>query len=108
MGTRHTRASRLRAITAVIALYAFVLQAFLGGLMPMAPAGPDGILCLTLDTHGPADAGPFAPAAHHHGDCCTAAQLAAGAAPPQPLATALAWSLRAATRIAWAPASEPS
>jgi hypothetical protein len=108
MGTRHIRASRLRAITAVIALYAFALQAFLGGLMPMTPAGPDGSLCLTLDGGGPADDGPAAPASHHHGDCCTAAQFAAGAEPPRPLARALAWSLRAATRITWAPAAAPS
>ncbi|KAB1075085.1 hypothetical protein [Methylobacterium planeticum] len=108
MGTRHTRARSLRAVTAVIALYAFVLQAFLGGLMPLGAPAPGGVLCLTMDTHGPVDDGPAGPVPHHSGDCCLAAHLAAGAEPPRPPATLLAWSRRAAIRIAWEPVAAAS
>ena len=61
----------LRAVTAVIALYAFVLNAILGGLVPLPASISHGVLCL-----GQADdAGPAMPdSSHaHHQSCCTVA-----------------------------------
>ncbi|MCJ2134585.1 hypothetical protein MKK69_11040 [Methylobacterium sp. J-026] len=71
---------------AVLALYAFVLQAFLGGLMPM-PAAADGI-CAQHSADG-SDFGKAVP--HGHGDCCTAAQVAGTALPPREAPSAVAW-----------------
>ncbi|WP_430913832.1 hypothetical protein [Methylobacterium sp. sgz302541] len=94
---------RLRAITAVIALYALVLQAVLGGMMPAHAAGLDGALCLGLSDGGPApDGGKGLPAApHKHADCCTAAHAPAGAEPPRPLAFGLSWEARPVLRVRW-------
>jgi hypothetical protein len=77
----------LRAVIAVLALYAFVLQAFLGGLMPI-PAAADG-LCAQ---HTVTDAAPGKPLPHHHGDCCTAAQAAGSALPARTVHTPVAWT----------------
>lgn len=62
-----------RAIIAVIALYALVLQAFLGGLVPL-PAPPlGGVIC--AEHSGSSAPDDQAPACHQHA-CCTAAQAA--------------------------------
>ncbi|MEE7491224.1 hypothetical protein ACU4GR_18770 [Methylobacterium oryzae CBMB20] len=70
-----------RAVIAVLALYALLLKAFLGGLMPL-PTAIDG-LCAQ---HSEASAIPGAPVPHGHGDCCAAAQIAGPALPPRPSA----------------------
>ncbi len=80
------RARPLRAVIAVLALYAFVLQAFLGGLMPM-PAAADGICA--QHSAGEPDFGKAA--AHGHGDCCTAAQAVGTALPPREVPATVAW-----------------
>jgi hypothetical protein len=76
----------LRAAIAVLALYAFVLQAFLGGLMPI-PAAADG-LCAQ---HAASDSLPAKPLAHGHGDCCAAAQATGAALPHRAAPAALGW-----------------
>lgn len=94
---------RLRAITAVIALYALVLQAVLGGMLPAHAASLDGLLCSGLSDAGRSGLGDKGtPAgAHKHADCCTAAHAPAGAEPPRPLALVVAWTARPAARIDW-------
>lgn len=86
----------LRAVIAVLALYALLLQAFLGGLMPW-PATTDG-LCAQ---HSDPAAIPEAPVPHRHGDCCTAAQATGPALPPRPAVTALRWAAAADLHPAW-------
>ena len=90
------------AIIAVIALYAFVLQGFLGGLMP-GLVGADGrVLCLSGTTVGPGDPAPDGQALHTHAECCTAAQIAATAMAPQPSSALVAWPVRLTVKIAFA------
>ncbi|MBY0256166.1 MAG: hypothetical protein K2X24_00940 [Methylobacterium sp.] len=90
----------LRAVTAVIALYAFVLNAILGGLVPLPASISHGVLCL-----GQADdAGPAMPdSSHaHHQSCCTVAGPMLQAALPEIDAYAVVWPPRAGqSRIAW-------
>ncbi|WP_244507386.1 hypothetical protein [Methylobacterium phyllostachyos] len=76
----------LRAAIAVLALYAFVLQAFLGGLMPI-PAAADG-LCAQ---HAASDSTPDRPLTHGHGDCCTVAQATGTALPARAALVSVAW-----------------
>lgn len=76
----------LRAVIAVLALYAFVLQAFLGGLMPIA-ATADG-LCAQ---HAAFDSAPEGLPPHGHGDCCKAAQATGTALPPRIAPASAAW-----------------
>jgi hypothetical protein len=89
----------LRAITAVIALYAFVLHAVLSGLVPLPVASAHGILCLGQTD----DAGPGAPdSTHaHHQPCCTVAGPMLQAALPEVAPRAVVWPDRAASRVAW-------
>ncbi len=100
------RAQGLRALTAVLALYALVLQTLLGGIAAL-PTGPGhGILCLQqadgdLDTSGNGSA-PH----HHHAACCTAAPAVAALAAPSPDVTMIAWPERRLERLAWT--SEPA
>lgn len=62
-----------RAIIAVVALYALLLQAFLGGLAPVSPVSAGGVICAEHgDSAVPGDHGP---ACHQHA-CCVAAQAA--------------------------------
>lgn len=77
----------LRAAIAVLALYAFVLQAFLGGLMPI-PAAADG-LCTQ---HAASDSLPDRLPPHGHGDCCKAAQATGTALPPRATVVSVAWT----------------
>ena len=91
-------ASRLRAITAVIALYAFVLQAFLGGLMPAPILGDGHVLCLSSS---PASGDPSPDRPHVHADCCTAVHVAAVALAPGAAAATLAWPRRRVANAAF-------
>jgi hypothetical protein len=77
----------LRAAIAVLALYAFVLQAFLGGLMPL-PAAADGLCAQHAASASIHDRMP----AHGHGDCCTAAQVPGTALPPRVAPALVAWT----------------
>ncbi|MEE7502545.1 hypothetical protein ACLBXO_13345 [Methylobacterium sp. C33D] len=86
----------LRAAIAVLALYALLLQGFLGGLMPL-PTGTDG-LCAQ---HADGSALPGAPVPHDHGDCCTAAQATGPALPPRAAAIGVRWSVAANRHPAW-------
>lgn len=100
MDTRRTRTGGWRAVTAVVALYAFVLQAFLGGLAPL-PAHA-GVLCLgQSDAGAPGGGGPDDAGAVHHHACCTAASVAGGGEQPLPCVTAILWPPRVAARVAW-------
>ncbi|WCS24945.1 hypothetical protein LOK46_28125 [Methylobacterium sp. NMS14P] len=86
----------LRAVIAVLALYALLLQAFLGGLMPL-PTTTDGLCAQHSD--GPAV--PGAPVPHGHGDCCTAAQVTGPALPPRPAAIGVRWAVAVNRHPAW-------
>jgi len=86
----------LRAAIAVLALYALLLQAFLGGLMPL-PKTIDG-LCAQ---HSDGSAVPGAPLPHGHGDCCTAAQATGPALPPRPAAIGVRWAVATNRHSAW-------
>ncbi|MCJ2068029.1 hypothetical protein MKK75_04255 [Methylobacterium sp. J-030] len=77
----------LRAVIAALALYAFVFQAFLGGLMPI-PAAIDG-LCAQ---HAASDTNPDRPLPHGHGDCCTAAQAVGAELPTRIASDIVAWT----------------
>ncbi|MBE7246732.1 MAG: hypothetical protein INR63_17460 [Actinomycetospora chiangmaiensis] len=97
------RAAPLRAVIAVLSLYAFVLQAFFGGLMPMSAAA-DG-LCAQ---HTASDSAPGKTLPQGHGDCCTAVQLGGTALPPRPGFTAITWDARASDRPLYATVDGPS
>ncbi|MCJ2086863.1 hypothetical protein MKK88_12800 [Methylobacterium sp. E-005] len=77
----------LRGVIAVLALYAFVLQAFLGGLMPI-PATAAG-LCAQ---HAASDLVSDRLPAHGHGDCCTAAQATGTVLPARVAPAIVAWT----------------
>ncbi|KQT57635.1 hypothetical protein ASG52_23715 [Methylobacterium sp. Leaf456] len=89
---------RLRGFTAVVALYALVLQALLGGIAALPVAGAPGFLCVA-----PAEAAPEDKPAptQLHAACCTAAGHAPSAAPPPVLARAPAWSAPDAAAPGW-------
>jgi hypothetical protein len=95
-------AATLRAAIAVLALYAFVLQAFLGGLMPV-PAAAEG-LCAQ---HAAGDAAPGKALPHGHGDCCTAAQASATALPARAASAVIVWTTAAASCPTWATTDGP-
>ena len=91
----------LRALTAVAALYALVLQALLGGIAALPVAGAPGLLCAQLadgDGGAPDERHPTPP--HGHAGCCTAASHAPTPAPP-PEAGPAVWPDRSVTRIGW-------
>ncbi|NEU12078.1 hypothetical protein G3T14_08030 [Methylobacterium sp. BTF04] len=94
-----TRTGTLRAVTAVVALYALVLHAFLGGLMPLPSPLHGGALCLGQTDGGGAD--PDTGGVVHHQPCCTVPGLFAKAEDPVLAAAAIVWPPRGATRIAW-------
>ena len=105
MRSAGTRRRTWRAATMVVALYALVLQAVLGGALPAAAAGADGVLCLhQVDAPSPDDR--RAPAPHAHAECCTAAQPAGGAALPRQELSTAAWPSGTGARIAWRPVAE--
>lgn len=80
-------AAPLRAALAVLALYAVLLQTFLGGLMPM-PGPADG-LCAQ---HVQVEQVPGTTVPPGHGDCCTAVQAAGAALPPRANPEPVAWT----------------
>lgn len=79
-----------RATIAVIALYAFVLQAFLVGMLPMAGAQAHGFAELC----SPAGSDGGAPAKHDAKGCCTAACAPLAIPLPTLDVSALAWPRR--------------
>ncbi|MFY9294748.1 MAG: hypothetical protein WAP03_29300, partial [Methylorubrum rhodinum] len=89
---------RLRALTVVVALYALVLQALLGGIAALPVAGAPGLLCAATAEAAPD--GPSSPTPPHAA-CCTAASHTPFAAPPPDLARSPAWSEPDATAPGW-------
>lgn len=80
---------RLRGLIAVVALYALVLQALLGGIATLPVAGAPGLICTApADTAPDGKPAPIQP----HAACCHAAGHAPFAAPPPALTRAPAWS----------------
>jgi hypothetical protein len=99
-GMRMGRSHRAgRAIIGVIALYALLLQAFLGFATPSLALGPDGILC-TVHESGQSDGKPAT--AHKH-ECCLPAHAGAFLPPPDG-ATDLAWRAPVSHILVWRPA----
>ena len=92
-----------RALTSVIALYALVLQALLGGIAALPVADAPASLCAQIGVQaGGETASPDrhpAPDPHYAG-CCTAASHAPVAAPPPPSASGPAWP-EAAAHATW-------
>ncbi len=80
-----------RAIIGVIALYALVLHAFLGALVPLAPRLDGAVLCAEHAAGTPSDEGQ---ACTHHA-CCTQVH-AVTLPPPHTVASIAAWPRRAA------------
>lgn len=96
-----TRRSGLRGVTAVIALYAFVLQAFLGGLLPAPAMGALGVICAGATGTGPGEDDPTKPHPTQHPACCIAAHAVPDASAPGAAATAVAWPARGVLHVAW-------
>ncbi|MDP4006479.1 hypothetical protein [Methylobacterium sp. NEAU K] len=86
----------------MIALYALLLQAFLGFATPArAFALPGEVLCAEHASGGPLDG-----TAHIHAHpCCTLAQVGTLALPTADLVAA-AWPSAPAVRLAWRPEAE--
>ena len=91
----------LRAVTAVIALYAFVLQAFLGGLMPVPAFGTGSPICAASSDAPVGDDAPAQPAHGPHTLCCTAVAAFAAADHPGLTSSAIVWPARIVVRVAW-------
>lgn len=96
MGKTGTMARRLRPITAVVVLYAFVLQGFLGGLLPIRMLDHAGFLCAQAADSARNGEDPIKAPAQHAAACCIAAHVAADATPPLPAMVTLVWPLREA------------
>lgn len=91
-----------RAIIGMVALYALLLQAFLGFATPARAVGlPGAVLC--------AEHGSGAPdnetVAHHAHPCCTLVQAGSVALPVSEPAV-VAWPFAPASRLAWQPEAE--
>lgn len=93
---------RSRATIGLIALYALLLQAFLGYATPAGAVGGTGtVIC----AEHPADASGGGTVAKHVHPCCTVVQAGALALPSlEPVASA--WPSRRAIRLAWRPEAE--
>ncbi|HEX8418291.1 MAG TPA: hypothetical protein VF641_11900, partial [Methylobacterium sp.] len=70
----------------MIALYAFVLQAFLGGLLPAPAMGAFGVICAEV-TGTPGEDDPAKPHPVQQSACCIVAQVAPDVAAPGVAAT---------------------
>ncbi len=91
---------RGRAIIGLVALYALLLQAFLGFATPaQAWVDSDAAICA-----GHASGDPAGPVAHAH-PCCTLVQAGALVLPTVD-PTETGWPVAAETRRAWRPESE--
>lgn len=95
MGEMSTMARRLRPITAVVVLYAFVLQGFLGGLLPIRMLDHAGYLCSQAAETVPDGDGPIKAPPHHAAACCVAAHATLDAGAPLPAMAMAAWPPRA-------------
>lgn len=92
-----TKRGRWRPIAAVIVLYAFVLQAILGGLVPLRMLDHAGYLCSEAVEPGRNGDGPIKVPAHHDTACCTAAHAAPDTGTPLAAASfAIVWPAREA------------
>ena len=102
MRRRQPRTVQCRAILLVVALYALLLQAFLGFATPArALAAADGVLCAE---HAPGDP-EHGPVQIHVHACCTLVQATALALPTA--APAVVASIPApAQHISWRPEAE--
>lgn len=98
-----TMARRLRPITAVIVLYAFVLQGFLGGMLPIRMLDHAGFLCAQAAETARNGDDPIKTPAQHGAACCIAAHCDVDAVPPLPATATLAWPLRQAKRTVGRP-----
>ncbi|MFC5553302.1 hypothetical protein [Methylobacterium iners] len=92
--------SVLRAITAVVALYAFMLQAFLGTMLPAAAMAHPGVICAPEAGLAEGEA-PGTPHHADHAQCCIAPSWAVQAEAPASAASALAWPSRPVLQFAW-------
>jgi hypothetical protein len=90
-----------RAIIGVIALYALLLQAFLGFATPSIAFGADGVLCVE---HGSAAPDGKSGAVHKH-QCCLPVQPGTLLPPPDSPPEAVAFA-RVAQVVAWRPTSD--
>ena len=86
----------------MVALYALLLQAFLGFAVPAYAAGlPGTVLCAEHGSGTPDDG----TAPLHAHPCCTLVQVGSVALPScEPVA--VAWPLARAVRLAWRPEAE--
>lgn len=92
-----------RATIAVVALYAFVLQAFLAGMLPVPTANAFGFA--ELCSPSPGDGG--VPTKHDAKDCCTAACTPVAIPLPNHDASAIAWPARRLATALFDPALPP-
>lgn len=89
-----------RAIIGVIALYALLLQAFLGFAAPvLAQAATGEILCAEHPGSAPTDGKATAPC---H-PCCTVLQVGTMAPPPAASTVAVTWPVTSFARLVWRP-----
>lgn len=89
----------VRTVTAVIALYAFVLHGFVAGLLPLPSPLHGNAPCLgQIDADGHA---PDGATSAHHPACCTAPGIVATAEDPLLAVAAIVWPPRPAVRLAW-------
>lgn len=97
-----TKAPGWRAIVAVFALYAFLLQPFLGAMARGTGPTAAGYLCSSDETGAPAHGGT---AIHDH-QCCTAAQLIGPALSQVGDGVTIVWPARQVSALSWRPEAE--
>lgn len=91
-----------RAVIAVAALYALVLQVFLGGLQGADTLNAAHALC--MQNTGSTGEGPAqAPPPHQHLACCTAAHVAPNLDAPGAVMATIVWPVRRAIIVLWRP-----
>ena len=103
MSRRKPTSQGARATIAVVALYAFVLQAFFTGLLPVAGAKAHGFAELCSPVSGDGEA----PGRHDAKGCCTAACAPLAVPLPQADAASVPWSRRATSRVVSAQTAPP-
>lgn len=91
------RTTGLGAIIGLIALYALLLQVYVGAIHGGAPVGGRGAICAVQD--GSAPPVPDQPITHGH-PCCPAAH-ATDMAPPLPSVSVVDWPAPSAVLVAW-------